>query len=60
MDHPIVFIHGSGDSARAWRLQVEGLRDHHKVFAIDLPGHGQRADTLLTGNDGAGLCKGGA
>src|SRR5579872_7013387 len=46
MNHPIVFIHGSGDSARAWRLQVEGLRDHHKVFAIDLPGHGQRADTL--------------
>ncbi|MHB8599744.1 MAG: alpha/beta fold hydrolase [Ktedonobacteraceae bacterium] len=46
MNHPIVFIHGSGDSARAWRLQVEGLRDRHQVFAIDLPGHGQRADTL--------------
>ena len=46
MDHPIVFIHGSGDSARAWRLQVEGLRDQYGVFAIDLPGHGQRADTL--------------
>jgi pimeloyl-ACP methyl ester carboxylesterase len=46
MDHPIVFIHGSGDSARAWRLQVEGLGDRHRVFAIDLPGHGQRVDTL--------------
>jgi len=46
MDHPIVFIHGSGDSSRAWRLQVEGLGDHHKVFALDLPGHGLRKDTL--------------
>ena len=46
MDHPIVFIHGSGDSSRAWRLQVEGLGDRHKVFALDLPGHGKRADTL--------------
>ena len=46
MDHPIVFIHGSGDSARAWRLQLEKLSEHHRVFAIDLPGHGQRKDTL--------------
>ncbi len=46
MEHPIVFIHGSGDSGRAWRLQMEGLSKYHKVFAIDLPGHGQRADTL--------------
>jgi pimeloyl-ACP methyl ester carboxylesterase len=46
VNHPIVFIHGSGDSARIWRLQVEGLGKDHFVYAIDLPGHGERADTL--------------
>ncbi len=46
MDNPIVFIHGSGDSARIWRLQIEALDTDHKVYAIDLPGHGERADTL--------------
>lgn len=45
MNHPIVFIHGSGDNARIWRLQV----DHFgatQALAIDLPGHGQRTDAL--------------
>lgn len=41
----IVFIHGSGDSARIWRLQTEAL-GADRAIAIDLPGHGQRADTL--------------
>jgi pimeloyl-ACP methyl ester carboxylesterase len=43
MERPLVFIHGSGDSGRIWRLQVEQLAN---AFAIDLPGHGARADTL--------------
>ena len=43
MERPLVFIHGSGDSGRIWRLQVEQLNN---AFAIDLPGHGKRADTL--------------
>ncbi len=46
MDNPIVFIHGSGDSARIWRLQLEDLSRNQRVFAIDLPGHGERMDTL--------------
>ncbi len=45
MNNPIVFIHGSGDSARIWRLQVEHFGAQH-AFAIDLPGHGQRPDTF--------------
>ncbi len=45
MNNPIVFIHGSGDSARIWSLQV-GHLGAHRAFAIDLPGHGQRPDTL--------------
>lgn len=46
MDNPIIFIHGSGDSARVWRPQLEQLGSHHMVYAIDLPGHGERPDTL--------------
>lgn len=44
MDNPLVFVHGAGDSARAWRGQVAyfGAR----AYALDLPGHGERADTL--------------
>ena len=43
MERPLVFIHGSGDSGRIWRLQVEHFAN---AYAIDLPGHGERADTL--------------
>ncbi len=43
--HPLVFIHGSGDSARIWRLQVDHFGPQH-AFGLDLPGHGQRPDTL--------------
>ena len=44
MNNPLVFIHGAGDSARAWKEQVAyfGARAH----AIDLPGHGSRPDPL--------------
>jgi pimeloyl-ACP methyl ester carboxylesterase len=49
VDNPIVFIHGAGDSARMWRLQLEQLEPERQVYAIDLPGHGQRPDTLLPG-----------
>ncbi|MGH2495762.1 MAG: alpha/beta fold hydrolase [Ktedonobacteraceae bacterium] len=42
---PLVFIHGSGDTSRVWRFQVDYF-GAERAFAIDLPGHGQRADTL--------------
>src|SRR5258706_16259692 len=45
MQNPIVFTHGSGDSARTWRLQLEYF-GKDRTFAIDLPGHGQRIDSL--------------
>jgi pimeloyl-ACP methyl ester carboxylesterase len=45
MNNPIVFIHGSGDSARVWRLQLEYFGTD-RAFAIDLPGHGRRIDSL--------------
>ena len=37
---PIVLVHAFGSSRRAWAPQVEGLSDHHRVRAKDLPGHG--------------------
>src|SRR5437868_2918316 len=46
MNNCIVFIHGAGDSTRIWRLQVEQLSKNYQVFVIDLPGHGERPDTL--------------
>ncbi|MGH2510828.1 MAG: alpha/beta fold hydrolase, partial [Ktedonobacteraceae bacterium] len=44
MNNPLIFIHGAGDSARAWKEQTAyfGARAH----AIDLPGHGTRPDNL--------------
>lgn len=44
MDKPLLCIHGAGDSARAWREQVAYFGK--RVIALDLPGHGERADTL--------------
>ena len=51
MNNPIVFIHGSGDNARVWRLQVEAVDEGrpYEVYALDLPGHGQRADIFALG-----------
>ncbi len=46
MSKPIVFIHGSGDSAPIWRLQVEHIGTQPGLLLLDLPGHGQRPDTL--------------
>lgn len=40
---PIVFVHGSGDSARHWQDMIARLPDFTCV-ALDLPGHGARID----------------
>lgn len=45
MNEHLVFIHGSGDSGRVWRLQTEYF-DTRPTIALDLPGHGERLDTL--------------
>lgn len=44
MYHPLIFIHGAGDSARAWREQVAYFGE--QAHALDLPGHGERPDSL--------------
>ena len=44
-DRPLVFIHGSGGSSQVWQAQVAHFGTS-RAFPIDLPGHGERADTL--------------
>ena len=47
MSTPIVFIHGSGGSSANWQSQTDYFGPQQAI-AIDLPGHGQRPDTLPT------------
>lgn len=45
---PVVLIHGVGMQSAAWGPQVKALSRTHRVFAIDMPGHGG-SDALPTG-----------
>ena len=38
---PIVFLHGLGADARAWRLVLPALASRHHVYAVDFLGFGQ-------------------
>lgn len=40
---PLVFIHGSGDSARTWDPVIERLPGY-ECMTLNLPGHGDRMD----------------
>lgn len=44
----LVLIHGVGLNARAWAPQIAALAATHRVFALDMPGHG-RSDLLSAG-----------
>lgn len=37
---PVVMIHGFGGDLNAWMFNQPALGEGHRVFAIDLPGHG--------------------
>ncbi|MBI5034544.1 MAG: alpha/beta fold hydrolase [Chloroflexi bacterium] len=39
-NEPIILIHGLMDSALHWHKNIAALAEHHRVFAIDLPGFG--------------------
>ncbi|RST19088.1 alpha/beta hydrolase [Streptomyces sp. WAC05374] len=41
---PVVFVHGTRFSAGQWSVQLAALEDEFPVAAVDLPGHGERAD----------------
>jgi pimeloyl-ACP methyl ester carboxylesterase len=39
---PVVLIHGLGSRAEDWaNLMPQLVRDHHRVYALDLPGYGR-------------------
>ena len=37
---PLVLVHGLTSSKVVWRENIERLGERHRVYAIDLPGHG--------------------
>lgn len=37
---PVVFLHGIGGAARAWRHQIETFGDRYYAMAWDMPGYG--------------------
>lgn len=45
---PLVFLHGSGDNASIWAAQLTYFQQQARrpAFALNLPGHGTRPDTL--------------
>ena len=40
-DDVIIFIHGLGSYAPAWKKNIEGLKKDYRCIAIDLPGYGK-------------------
>jgi 3-oxoadipate enol-lactonase len=40
---PLVFLHGIGGAARAWRGQLATFSDNYRVIAWDMPGYGGSA-----------------
>ena len=40
---PLVFLHGIGGAARAWRGQLDFFRDRFRAIAWDMPGYGGSA-----------------
>ncbi|MEO8438146.1 MAG: alpha/beta fold hydrolase, partial [Chloroflexota bacterium] len=45
---PIVFVHGTRLTGSMWAAQQVALADTFRTIAIDLPGHGTRADERFT------------
>jgi pimeloyl-ACP methyl ester carboxylesterase len=44
----IVFLHGTRLTRAAWAGQLDALSDEFRTVAVDLPGHGSRADEAFT------------
>src|SRR5438046_7420589 len=40
---PLVFLHGIGGAARAWRGQLASFGDRYRAVAWDMPGYGGSA-----------------
>jgi 3-oxoadipate enol-lactonase len=46
---PLVFLHGIGGAARAWRNQVEIFGEQYHAIAWDMPGYGSSAPLASAG-----------
>jgi pimeloyl-ACP methyl ester carboxylesterase len=44
----LIFLHGGGLTSAMWRPQLDALSGEFDVSAVDLPGHGERADEKFT------------
>ena len=40
-ERTLIFVHGLGSYAPAWKNNIEALRQHYRCIAIDLPGYGK-------------------
>lgn len=38
---PILFIHGMGSAATAWKPLIRALHSEYRCITVDLPGHGE-------------------
>ena len=38
---PIILIHGLASNLEIWQPQIVELKEHYRVYALDLPGHGK-------------------
>ena len=45
----IVFVHGLGSYAPAWKKTIEGLKSNYRCIAIDLPGYGKSSKGNYSG-----------
>ncbi|MDX1607030.1 MAG: acetoin dehydrogenase dihydrolipoyllysine-residue acetyltransferase subunit, partial [Candidatus Competibacterales bacterium] len=42
----VLLIHGFGGDLDNWLFNIQALAEHHTVYALDLPGHGQSDKTV--------------
>ena len=43
----VILIHGLGESAENWMLNISALAQHHRVYAVDLAGFGRSDKTQV-------------
>jgi pyruvate dehydrogenase E2 component (dihydrolipoamide acetyltransferase) len=55
----VLLIHGFGGDKNSWLFLQEPLAARHRVYALDLPGHGASAKDVGGGSGGAGSGGGG-
>ncbi len=48
-DQTIIFIHGLGSYLKSWQKNIEGLKEHYRCIAVDLPGYGKSSKAPHSG-----------